>query len=91
MPLAEKLQKASTDHRVAASTCKLMSLTINPEIPKKDREALLSILDLLPNEDGYIPNARLAVLLREEGYDISSSAVDRHRGNKCSCRRRLVK
>lgn len=90
MPLADKLQKASTDHKVAVSTCKLMSLTINPKIPKKDREALLSIVDLLPDEDGYIPNSRLASLLREEGHDISSSAVDRHRGNRCSCRR-LVK
>jgi hypothetical protein len=90
MPLADKLQKASADHRVAVSTCKLMSLTINPKIAKKDREALLSIVDLLPDEDGYIPNSQLAALLREEGYDISPSAVDRHRGNKCSCRR-LVK
>lgn len=90
MPLADKLQKASVDYKVAVSTCKLMSLTIDPKISKKDRDALLSIVDLLPHEDGFIPNSRLAALLREEGYDISPSAVDRHRGNRCSCQR-LVK
>lgn len=90
MPLAEKLQKVSAEHKIAVSTCKLMSLTIDTKIPKKDREALLSIVDLSPDEDGYIPNSRLALLLREEGYDISASAVDRHRGSRCSCQR-LVK
>lgn len=90
MPLAEKLQKVSAEHKIAISTCKLMALTINPKVPKKDREALLSIVDLSPDEDGFIPNVRLASLLREEGYDVSASAIDRHRGSKCSCKR-LVK
>jgi len=37
-----------------------------------------------------VPNIRLAYALREEGYDVSPSAVDRHRRRICACYR-LVK
>lgn len=90
MPLADKLSSASHEYLRDKTTCKLIALTLNPEIPKKDRDALAAVIDLTENDEGYIPNSTLAVLLKEEGYDISASSVDRHRGNKCSCRR-LVK
>ena len=90
MPLADKLSAASDTYRKDKTTCKLVALTLNPQIPKKDRDALAEVIDLPENSEGYIPNSTLATLLKEEGYDISASAVDRHRGNKCSCRR-LVK
>lgn len=90
MPLADKLSTASEDYRKGKTTCKLAALTLDPKIPRKDRDALAEVIDLTENEDGFIPNSTLAVLLKEEGYDISASSVDRHRGGKCSCRR-LVK
>ena len=90
MPLADKLSEASEAYRKDKSTCKLIALTLDPKVPKKDREALAAVIDIPLDADGYIPNSTLAALLKEEGYDISASAVDRHRGNKCSCRR-LVK
>ncbi len=90
MPLADKLSSASQTYRQDKTTCKLAALTLDLNIPKKDREALAQVIDLTENDEGYIPNSTLAVLLKEEGYDISASSVDRHRGNKCSCRR-LVK
>lgn len=90
MPLADKLSSASQDYLKGKTTCKLVALTLDPGVPKKDRDALAEIIDLKENDEGYIPNSTLAVILKEEGYDVSASAVDRHRGNKCSCRR-LVK
>ncbi len=90
MPLAAKLSHASIKYAQEISTCKLVSLTLDPRVPKTDREALASVINLTPNDEGYIPNSQLASLLRAEGYDISASAVDRHRGGTCSCRR-LVK
>ena len=90
MPLAAKLSNASVKYTQEISTCKLVALTLNPSIPKADREALASVINLTPEDIGFIPNSQLASLLRAEGYDISASAVDRHRGGKCSCRR-LVK
>lgn len=90
MPLADKLSSASKEYRQAITTCKLVALTIDSSIPKKDREALSEAINLTEHEQGFIPNSKLAKLLKEEGYDISASAVDRHRGGTCSCRR-LVK
>lgn len=90
MPLMQKLASASEAYKQEISTCKLASLTVNPKLTKKDQEALKAVINLTSDDDGYIPNTRLASLLQEEGYDISASAVDRHRGNRCSCRR-LVK
>jgi hypothetical protein len=90
MPLMQKLASASEAYKQEISTCKLVALTKDPRVPKKDQEAIKSVIDLKPNDDGFIPNSHLAALLRAEGYDVSASAVDRHRGNKCSCRR-LVK
>lgn len=90
MPLADRLSAASNNYRTGKTACKLHYLTIDPKVPQKDREALAAVIDLKENDEGYIPNSTLATLLNEEGYDISASSVDRHRGNRCSCRR-LVK
>lgn len=90
MPLADKLQVAYETYRKDKTTCKLAALTVDPSIPKKDRDALAEVIDLPENAEGFIPNSTLATILKEEGYDISASSVDRHRGNRCSCRR-LVK
>jgi hypothetical protein len=87
MPLADKLNTASQEYKKNQTTCKLVALTQNQDVPKKDRDALTEVINLTENDPGYIPNSRLAKLLNEEGYDISASAVDRHRGGKCSCRR----
>lgn len=87
MPLADKLSVASETYLKSKTTCKLIALTLDTKVPKKDREALAAVIELPMHAEGYIPNSTLAALLREEGYDISTSAVDRHRGNKCSCRR----
>lgn len=87
MALADKLSQAHEDYQQARTTCKLVALTLDPKVPKKDRDALSEVIDLTENDEGFIPNSTLASLLKEEGYDISASAVDRHRGNKCSCRR----
>lgn len=90
MPLADKLSGASENYRKDKTTCKLVAITLDPKVPKKDRDALAEVIDLTENQEGFIPNSTLATLLKEEGYDISASSVDRHRGGKCSCRR-LVK
>jgi hypothetical protein len=87
MPLAEKLTTASQEYKKNQTTCKLVALTQNKDIPKRDRDALAEVINLTENDSGFIPNSRLATLLNEEGYDVSASAVDRHRGGTCSCRR----
>jgi hypothetical protein len=87
MPLSDKLSAASQTYRQSISTCKLIALTLDISISKKDRDALAKVIDLTNSDEGYLPNSTLASLLKEEGYDVSTSAVDRHRAQKCSCKR----
>jgi hypothetical protein len=90
MPLTDKLLSASDSYTDSISTCKLIAITRDPAMSKKDKDALLEAIRLTKEDLSFIPNSRLAALLREEGYDVSPSAVDRHRRGACSCRR-LVK
>lgn len=88
MPLADKLSAASQKYMHDLTTCKLGALVSNKAISKKDRDALTQVLSVSDrNDPSYIPHLTLADLLREEGYDVSSSGISRHRGGKCSCRR----
>jgi Ca2+-binding EF-hand superfamily protein len=88
MPLADKLATASQKYKSDLTTCKFAALTSNKELSKKDREALAQVVNLTDRDDHrYIPHQTLADLLRGEGYDVSASAISRHRGGNCSCRR----
>jgi hypothetical protein len=70
MPLADKLLTASQEYKKNITTCKLVALTSNRNIPKKDRDALAEVINLTERDAGFIPNQTLANLLRSEGYDI---------------------
>jgi hypothetical protein len=86
MALAERLRDANTNYQ-KNFICKLIRVTLDPKISKEDIDALLNIINLSPHDEGHVPNTRLAHALREEGYDISASAIDRHRRGSCSCSR----
>jgi Ca2+-binding EF-hand superfamily protein len=88
MPLADKLATASQKYISDLTTCKFAALASNKELSKKDKEALAQVINLTDRDDyRYIPHQTLADLLRGEGYDVSASAISRHRGGNCSCRR----
>jgi hypothetical protein len=86
MALAAKLQKANKEY-LSSFICKLMQITLDPALSKEDVDAIIAIINSNPLNDNHVPNNKLAIVLREEGYDISSSAVDRHRRGDCSCNR----
>jgi Ca2+-binding EF-hand superfamily protein len=88
MPLADKLASASQKYISGLTTCKFAALTSTGNISTKDKEALAQVINLTDrNDHRYIPHQTLADLLRSEGYDVSASAISRHRGGNCSCRR----
>jgi Ca2+-binding EF-hand superfamily protein len=88
MPLADKLTTASQKYMSDLTTCKFAALTSIKDISKKDKEALAQVINLTDrNDHRYIPHQTLADLLRSEGYDVSASAISRHRKGNCSCRR----
>lgn len=89
MSLADKLGSASD--RAKNLKCKIGVLISGDALVKKDKENLEAALDAPPPEPGRIPNSTIGALLREEGYDISNSAVDRHRAKSCSCYRKAAR
>ena len=72
------------------SLCKIGVLLSTDALSSKDREQLAAILSVSMGDPKRVPNSILAKVLREEGHDISNSAVDRHRRGDCSCARKVM-
>jgi hypothetical protein len=89
MTLADRISTAKLTYK-SSFLCKLMSITKDPKLSKEDINALISVINSNPLSEDHVPNTRLAYALREEGYDISSSSVDRHRRKDCACYRTVL-
>jgi hypothetical protein len=89
VPLSEKLSSASKE--ASQLLCKAGKLLLDPSLEANTAAQLAEILSEPNNKTGIVSNASLAQILREEGYDISKSMLDRHRGKSCTCFRRVSK
>jgi hypothetical protein len=88
LALSKKLEEAVV---VANSKlCKLATVLAGPEISLEDKKHIEEILATPESNPARVPNTTLGRILREEGYDVSNSAIDRHRRGDCPCNR-LVK
>jgi len=85
MSLSDKLNNASKTSSV--KLCKIGVILVSTDVPKEDRETLESILNQPELSPNRVPNSQIARILREEGFDVSNSGVDRHRRKECSCNR----
>jgi hypothetical protein len=85
MSLADKLKNAMDES--GQKFCKIGMLFIDPKLSTKDKDHLITILNTPEDDPTRVPNTTLGKILREEGYDISNSAVDRHRSGNCACKR----
>lgn len=83
MSLSDKLKNASKSSQTAL--CKLGVILQSTSISSEDRNYLKSVLDVEDTDPNRIPNSQIGRILREEGYDMSNSAVDRHRRKDCPC------
>lgn len=83
MSLSDKLKNASESSQV--TLCKIGAILNSPSVPSEDRQYLKSVLDAEESDPNRIPNTHIGRILREEGFDTSNSAVDRHRRRDCSC------
>lgn len=88
MALSNKLQEAVS--LANKKLCKLGVLLVGTELSEEDKKNIEAILSVPESNPSRVPNTTLGRILREEGYDVSNSAVDRHRRGDCSCNR-LVK
>lgn len=87
MALSERLRTTQETFKIESSVCKLMSVTLSPRLSEEDVDYLIKTINAVPGDELHMPNTRLAQALREEGFDVSPSAVDRHRNQICSCKR----
>jgi hypothetical protein len=86
MALADRLRVANEKYQTTF-ICKLMRVTLDPRLSREDVDAVIKIINSRPGDEGYVPNIRIAQALLEEGYDVSTAAVDRHKRGTCSCSR----
>ncbi len=85
MALSNKLTEAIS--MANSKLCKLGALLAGTELSDDDKKNIEGILSIPESNPARVPNTTLGRILREEGYDISNSAVDRHRRGDCPCRR----
>lgn len=86
MTLVERIRKANSEYQ-NTFICKLMQVTLDPKLSKEDVDALIKTINSGPFDESHVAANRLALALRLEGFDVSASAVDRHRRGTCSCNR----
>ena len=83
MSLSDRLSKAPAS--AAGLPCKVGTLLESDLLPEKDRETLRQVLETPLGATGRRPNTAIASALREEGFDVGDSAVNKHRSGKCRC------
>lgn len=87
MPLANSLKQELSDYK-SGRYCVAVKFLKNSELSKEDIEAYKAILNNKdPHSADFLPANRLAILVRNEGYRISASSIDRHRAQDCPCYR----
>lgn len=85
MTISSKLDNALSE--ASNKVCKLMTIINNSSLSDDDKKKIEIILSVPDSNPTKVPNSTLAKILREEGYDVSNSLVDRHRRNDCPCSR----
>ena len=83
MSLSDRLQSASKESNI--KLCKIGLLLGGEVLSEKDKKILVDTFDVPEGVPGRVSNVSLSKILREEGYDISLSTVDRHRRKDCGC------
>ena len=79
MSLSARLSEMQANPKIIY--CKIGKL-IHGTLPEEEAKQLETLIVAPEISATRISNADLARVLREEGYDISNSAMDRHRRNE---------
>lgn len=84
MRISEKIKQASKGP-TKIRLCKLGVLLAGSILSDQEKKDITSVIDTDINFPNRVSNLALAGILREEGFDISISAVDRHKKKSCGC------
>ena len=86
MSLSERLAVANTTQ---PRFCKIGLILNGTQLTQKDKDILSDYLSVSEGAQGRLTNSAIASALRAEGFDISNSSIDRHRGRSCACARKV--
>lgn len=91
MSLNDKLKVAAQES--SGRLCKLATLLAGPQLTSDEKKNLTALLEVDDRDPARVPSSTIGQILREEGYDVSNSAVDRHRKTPkaCSCKQTVGK
>ena len=87
MSLNDKLKVAAQES--ADKLCKLAALLSGDQLSNDEKKNLVALLEIDERDPARVPSSTIGQILREEGFDLSNSAVDRHRKTPkaCSCKK----
>lgn len=87
MSLNDKLKVAAQE--AAEKLCKLAALLNGPDLTAEEKKNLIALLEVDERDPARVPSSTIAQILREEGFDLSNSMVDRHRRTPkaCACKK----
>jgi hypothetical protein len=91
MNLNDKLKVAADES--AAKLCKLAVILAGTQLTNDEKKNLTVLLEVDERDPARVPSSTIGQILREEGFDLSNSAVDRHRKKPkaCSCKQTVGK
>lgn len=87
MSLSDRLVEASTN--TTQPLCKIGKILAGDKLTPKDKAYLVEVLSVPETTPNRLNNTAIAKVLREENFDVSNSAVDRHRRQDCPCYRKV--
>ena len=83
MSLSDRLSK--TPASSVGLPCKIGTLLEGTSLSETDRDALRKVLDTPVGAKGRLASTAIVSALREEGYDVGDTAVNKHRRRMCRC------
>jgi hypothetical protein len=83
MSLSDRLNEST---KTQPKFCKIGAVLSSTQLSAEDKVTLGQFIDVPEGTPGRLTNAAIASALRAEGFDISNSSMDRHRGGQCACR-----
>lgn len=86
MSFSDRLEKTRADKlELGTNRCALASLYTDERLTKEDQTKLIEVVDAPVSDPKRYSNSNIALALREEGIEISRTAIGDHRRKLCRC------
>ena len=66
-------------------SCKIRNILNHSGFSEEDQAKLTKVVEASRDSSGFVNNVRLTKFLNAQGFEVSVSAIDRHRRGMCAC------